>query len=255
MLRVLKILGLMGLGGVLTLAGIFLFKLEIYIDTLPQAEFGRDSNIATEPAGFRPQPDSFINYSGRYTPSAAPADPQAHLAARRALDAGAIPAQADTLSLAGHRVVDGDGAIISFQDFWGLDEPGQFPPDAGFEKLTIFLAAPFADETGSVELGAAAGAFAFWSNGPANPPWDSACIAYTAEGRIDYRRTRDSYELDLDLNMQPVHAGTGEAEGCKPVYIKQRASAWIGKMEFLNAWDGGGWGRVTIHEAVRENSF
>lgn len=253
MLRVLKIIGLMGLGSVLTLAGMFLSGAElVYINYSPPAEFGRDSDTATEPATFR---RNFINYSGRYTPLAAPADPRVHLAARQALDAGAIPAQADTLALAGHRVVDGDGAIISFQNFWGLEEPGQFPPEAGFEKLTIFLAAPYPGEAGSVELGAVSGAFAFWSSGPANPPWDNACIAYTTKGRIDYRRNRDSYELDLDLTIQPVHAGTGQAEGCKRIRINQRASAWIGKMEYLDAWNGGGWGRVTIHEAVRESSF
>lgn len=262
MLRVLKILGLMGLGGVLTLAGLFLFKLEIYINTLPPPEFERDNDTATKPSPVQRQPSpfqqqlgSFFAYNSRYIPSSAPADPQGHQAARKALTSGAAPVQVDTIALAGHRVVAGNGAIISYHHAWGLDEPGQFPPEAKFEKLTIFLAAPFVDEAGSVELGNASGAFAFWSNGPANPPWDDSCVAYATEGRIDYRRNNDSYELDVDLNMQPVHAGTGQAAGCEPVRIGQHSSAWIGKMEFLDAWDGGGWGRVTIHEAVRENSF
>lgn len=259
MLRVLKILGLMGLGSVLTLAALFLSGAGLVWRSdhnfPPPLEFDLRSGAGSEPGVSPRRFAGYIAYNTRYTPSAASAGPEAHMVARQALAAGAVPGDAATFALAGHRVGEGTGAIVSYQHAWGLDEPGQYPPEAEFEKLTIYLKKPFAGETGSVTLGEESGAFAFWSSGPTNPPWDRACIGYAAEGRIDYRRNRDRYELDLDLGVQPVRAGTGQVEGCEPVRVKQHASAWIGKVEYLDAWDGAGWGRVTIHEAVPERGF
>lgn len=258
-IRVLKILGLMGLGGVLTLAGLFLsgaglvWRTDFVTPPLPAVE--TDSDGESEPWDFELRSGGRMMYNARYVAQVEPADPDAHAAARGMLAAGGIPEAADTIALVGHRVAKGDGAVISYQHGWGLREPDQYPPEAGFEKFTLYLAAPLAGTSGSVALGDESGAFAFWSAGPANPPWDGACIAYATEGRVDYRHKGEQMELNLALEMQPVRAGTGQSEGCEPVRIRQRVSAWISKADYLDAWSGAGWGRVTIHEAVRARSF
>lgn len=258
-IRVLKILGLMGLGSVLTLAGLFLSGAGLVwrtdYATPPLPEFESTSDGDSEPWNFGLSPGGRMMYNASYIPRVDAADPDAHAAARGVMAAGDVPVAADTVALAGHRIVRGDGAVIAYQHAWGLREPDQYPPEAGFEKFTLYLAAPLAGASGSITLGDESGAFAFWSTGPANPPWDNACIAYATEGRVDYRRKGEQMELNLALEMQPVRAGTGQPAGCEPVRIKQRVSAHIGEVDYLNAWRGAGWGRVTIHEAVRERSF
>lgn len=258
MIRILKILGLIGLGSVLTLAGLFLSGASLTWRTgyFPSADsFDVESGVPADSYGFGSGPGRMISHASRYIPRAESADAALLEATRQALANGRTPATVATVALAGHRLVSGEGAVIAYHHVWGLSEPGQYPPEAGFEKLTIFLAAPLEGESGTVELGVKSGSFAFWSTGQSNPPWDMACIGYATEGRIGYRRNRDRMDMDLSMRIRPVHAESVETGSCEPVDIRTRASAWIGSTDHLNAWDGGGWGRVTIHEAVRNFGF
>jgi hypothetical protein len=258
MIRALKILGLLGLGGVLTLAALFLSGASIiwraeYIPPASQPQ--PEDYVTSDPYDFGRGPGRMIRHGSRYIPLAESADSALHEAARQSLENRRTPAAADTFALAGHRIVPGKGAVIAYHHGWGLSEPGQYPPEAGFEKLTIFLAEPLAGESGTLELGAESGAFAFWSTGRSNPPWANACVGYATEGRVGYRHNRDRMDLELTLKFEPVHAESGETGACETVDIRTRASAWIGKTDYLDAWDGGGWGRVTIHEAVQDRGL
>ena len=263
MKRFLTILAWMVLGSVLTLAGLFASGASVVwryeTNPAPQTQLDERPYLAALPSSGRHRP-SGTRSSSIYVLSAGPVDPVEIASAQRAFDAGAPMPDFATHALGGHRVTDSEGAVILLRWGWGANEPGQIPEAAGFEKLTVFLPAGFEGRSGVLDLADHPGAFIFWSKGPANPPWGDSCVAFTTEGRIEYRSKKyginnDGFDIDLEISLSPVKASSGSPEDCEPIHFNDRISLWIGKVEYLRAWDGGGWGRVTIHEAVPSHLY
>lgn len=102
--------------------------------------------------------------------------------------------------LSGHRVVRGEGDILTFR---GQDSGVPWKTDqASFRYLTIYFPKGYFQTETPIRFGSPGGPFAFFSRGSLNMPGTNGCFGYGRQGSISLKKLPDdTIKVILDLKM------------------------------------------------------
>lgn len=114
-----------------------------------------------------------------------------------------LDAAPENFSVAGHVIIEGDGAIVSFRKF---TQEKRILVDSlpWYEQLTIFLIDGVQMNEGSVDLSANGPVVVYWSKGiPLIDTMAMECLGYGRNGYMRYNRLEDG-SLNVSLRVEIV---------------------------------------------------
>lgn len=254
----MKAVGWMFAGAVLLLAGWFAYAQLILV---PQFESRIKDSLEREAVTSEDYAQTPAHSEGRsiryrsstmsylYIPDAMPALPNDH-AKWRETALPDDPRLAVEHAVTGHRVATGSGAVLNYQRYSDNADPPAVTDRAVFEKITVFLPEDLAGDYGHMSLSETPEIIVFWSRGSPQLEKHVMCSGYATDGEIEYRRVAGNLEAKISFEISPKGTTQPDGKSCTPFTFQLASEFWPGKVDQLDQWNGGGWGKISPLECT-----